>query len=50
MGVRTSKMNALLVGDTLGRRYDIYKMITLDEIEYFKVEDLMDFNVKYAVL
>ena len=46
MGVRTSKMNALLAGDTLGGRYDIYKMVTLDQIEYFKVEDLMDFNVK----
>lgn len=48
MGIRTSKMNAFLIGDTLNNRYDIYKMLTLDEVEYFKVEDLMDFNVKKA--
>lgn len=47
MGLKVSSMNALIEGDILDRRYEIYKMLKLDKIEYFKVEDLLEFDMKY---
>ncbi len=46
LGSKMSSVNSLIVGDTLGLRYDIYKMIELGNTEYFKVEDLLDLNRK----
>ena len=47
MGLKISSLNALTYGDMLDNRYDIYKINELSKIEYFKVEDLLDFDVKY---
>ena len=47
MGLKISSLNSLTYGDMLDNRYDIYKINELSKIEYFKVEDLLDFDVKY---
>ncbi|CAF0887168.1 unnamed protein product [Brachionus calyciflorus] len=46
MGLQTSKINDLMVGDGLDMRYDIYKIKKLSGIEYFKCDDIADFNIK----
>lgn len=50
MGLQTSKTSTLMVGDTLDLRYDIYKIKRLSGIEYFKCDDLADFNIKFVLL
>lgn len=54
MGLEMSKVNALIVGDTLDSRYDIYKIIDLyknkQDNDYFKVNDLLDFNLKFVYI
>ena len=49
LGSRMSSVNSLIAGDTLGLRYDIYKMNQLGDHEYFKVEDLLDLNRKFVI-
>lgn len=49
MGLRYSSLNALLIGDALNNRYVTYKLEKLSDIEYFKVEDMLDYNVKKGV-
>jgi hypothetical protein len=46
MGVKYSSLNALLIGESLDNRYVTYKLEKLDDYEYFKVEDMLDYNVK----
>lgn len=46
MGLQTSKVNNIMTGDVLDARYNIYKIKKLSDIEYFKVDDLLDFNLK----
>jgi hypothetical protein len=52
MGLQMSNLNALIAGETMNLQYDIYKIIDLYENkqdnEYFKVEDLLDFNLKFT--
>lgn len=47
MGLQTSSFNTLIAGNTLGNRYDIYKIKNLTNFEYFKVYDLLEFSEKY---
>jgi len=47
--INVSNVNTLIEGETLGYCYDIYRIMELDNNEYFKVEDLSDFDIKKAV-
>ncbi len=47
MGLEMSSLNTFIAGDTIGNRYDIYKFNYLDDIEYLKVEDMLQYNIKY---
>ena len=44
--INVSNVNTLIEGETLGYCYDIYRIMELDNNEYFKVEDLSDFDIK----
>ena len=46
MGLQVSSLNALIVNDVINKRYDIYKFQTLNDVEYFKVEDMIEFGIK----
>jgi hypothetical protein len=46
MGLQYSSLNALLIGDSMNNRYVTYKLEKLSDMEYFKVEDMLDYNVK----
>jgi len=42
-------VNSLIESDILGRRYNIYKLKSIGRFDYFKVNDLLDFDKKYAL-
>ena len=44
--INVSNVNRLIEGETLGNCYDIYRIMELDRNEYFKVDDLSDFDIK----
>ena len=44
--INVSNVNAMIEGETIGNCYDIYRIMELDNNEYFKVEDLSDFDIK----
>ena len=46
MGLETSSFSTSIVGDTIGGKYDIYKIKKLPDFEYFKVYDLLEFSEK----
>lgn len=49
MGVKYSTMNALLIGDSMNNQYVTYKLNQLSGLEYFKCNDMLDFNIKKSI-
>jgi hypothetical protein len=37
-----SSVNSLIVSDILNRKYEIYKLKSIDDFDYFKVVDLLN--------
>lgn len=46
--IQVSRVNAMIAGETIGNCYDIYKILNLDKNDYFKVDDLSDFDIKFV--
>lgn len=49
MGLQTSKFSTLIPGDTLDRRFELYKIKNIDDFEYFKVYDMIEFRDRKAL-